>query len=39
MAIKSTFQLKTLAILEQSQRIIFQNRYIEEKNKCGKNPN
>ena len=38
-ATKFTFQLITLAILKQSQRVIFQNRYMEEKNKSSKNPN
>ena len=38
-ATKSTFQLITLAILKQSQRVLFRNRYIKEKNKYNKHPN
>ena len=38
-ASKSTFQLITVAILKQSQRMILQNRYTKEKNKSSKNPN
>ena len=38
-ATKNTFQLITLEIMKQSQRVIFQNKYINEKNKCSKNTN
>jgi hypothetical protein len=38
-ATKLTFQLITLAILKQSRRIVFQNRYIKEINKSSKNSN